>query len=258
MSNLFFREFGSGKPLIILHGLLGCSDNWIFHGKKLSNFFHVYILDQMNHGNSPHSSDISYDLLSDDIYEFIKFKKLSSVNIMGHSMGGKVAMSFALKHPNLVDNLIVLDIAPKDYSIQSRFDELINSVISLPIDTIESRKDADNYLSNSIPEIALRSFILKNLKRGNSNSFLWKPNITLIAKKMTEIYSWKESSLTYEANTLFIKGEKSDYISESDLLTIKKYFPNVIIKKIRNSGHWLHVDSPDEFFLLIKNFLKLF
>ena len=162
MSNLFFREFGSGKPLIILHGLLGCSDNWIFHGKKLSNFFHVYILDQMNHGNSPHSSDINYDLLSDDIYEFIKFKKLSAVNIMGHSMGGKVAMSFALKHPNLVDNLIVLDIAPKDYSIQSRFDELINSVISLPIDTIESRKDADNYLSNSIPETALRSYIIKN------------------------------------------------------------------------------------------------
>ena len=163
MSNLFFREFGSGKPLIILHGLLGCSDNWIFHGKKLSNFFHVYILDQMNHGNSPHSSDISYDLLSNDIYEFIKFKKLSSVNIMGHSMGGKVAMSFALKHPNLVDNLIVLDIAPKDYSIQSRFDELINSVISLPLDTIETRKDADNYLSSSIPETAVRNFILKNL-----------------------------------------------------------------------------------------------
>ena len=123
MSNLFFREFGSGKPLIILHGLLGCWDYWIFHGKKLSDFFHVYILDLMNHGNSPHSSDINYDLLSDDIYEFINSNKLSSVNMMGHSMGGKVAMSFALKYNHLVENLIILDIAPKDYSAQSRFDE---------------------------------------------------------------------------------------------------------------------------------------
>ena len=257
MSNLFFREFGSGKPLIILHGLLGCSDNWIFHGKKLSDFFHVYILDLMNHGNSPHSSDINYDLLSDDIYEFINSNKLSSVNMMGHSMGGKVAMSFALKYNHLVENLIILDIAPKDYSAQSRFDELIKSVISLPLNIIKSRIDADTYLSNSIPEPGVRHFILKNLKRVNSKNFMWKPNINLIGKKMPEIYSWTDNSFTCNANTLFIKGEKSDYILDSDFVKIKKNFPKASIKKIKNSGHWLHVDSPDEFFLLITNFLRV-
>jgi len=257
MSKLFCREFGSGKPLIILHGLLGCSDNWIFHGKKLADFFHVYILDQMNHGNSPHTSDINYDLLSDDVFEFMNSNKLSSINLMGHSMGGKVAMSFALKHPHLVENLIILDIAPKDYSIQSRFDELIKAVVSLPLDTIKSRKEADSYLSTYISEPGVRNFILKNLKRRDLNNFFWKPNITLIATKMSEIYSWKDNTFTCNANTLFIRGEKSDYVSNSDFLKIKKYFPNSSLEKIKNSGHWLHVDSPSEFYFLITKFLKL-
>ena len=209
MSKLFYREYGNGDPLIILHGLLGCSDNWIFHGKKFSNFFRVFLIDQMNHGNSPHSIHINYDSLSDDIYEFIIEKKLSPVTIIGHSMGGKVAMFFALKYPNLINRLIVLDIAPKDYSINARFNSIIQAVLSLPLKDIKSRKEADNFLSSYISELSVRNFLLKNLKRINSLNFIWKPNIQLISSKINELYSWDIKIFSSNVPALFIKGEDS-------------------------------------------------
>lgn len=257
MSNLFYREYGSGEPLIILHGLFGCSDNWIFHGKKLSNFFHVFLIDQRNHGNSPHSSKISYDSLSKDIYEFIIGKKLSSVKIIGHSMGGKVAMFFALQYPQFVDKLIVLDIAPKDYSINARFNNIIQAILSIPLKDIKSRKEADNFLSAYIPELGIRNFMLKNLKRQKSMTFKWKPNIELISKKINDLYSWNIKIFSSTIPTLFIRGENSNYIIDSDLKLIKLYFPNSDVKTIKNSGHWIHVDSPNKFYSLVLRTLNI-
>ncbi len=257
MSNLFYREYGSGEPLIILHGLFGCSDNWIFHGKKLSNFFHVFLIDQRNHGNSPHSSKISYDSLSKDIYEFIIGKKLSSVKIIGHSMGGKVAMFFALQYPQFVDKLIVLDIAPKDYSINARFNNIIQAILSIPLKDIKSRKEADNFLSAYIPELGIRNFMLKNLKRQKSMIYKWKPNVELISKKINDLYSWDIKIFSSTIPTLFIRGENSNYIIDSDLKLIKLYFPNSDVKTIKNSGHWIHVDSPNKFYSLVLRTLNI-
>jgi len=257
MSNLFYREYGSGEPLIILHGLLGCSDNWIFHGKKFSNFFHVFLIDQRNHGNSPHSSKISYDSLSEDIYEFIIGKKLSSVKIIGHSMGGKVAMLFTLKYPEFVDKLIVVDIAPKDYSVHARFNNIIQAILSIPLEDIKSRKEADNFLASYIPELGIRNFMLKNLKRQKSMHFKWKPNVELISKKINDLYSWNIQVFSSNIPTLFIRGENSNYIIDSDLKLIKLYFPNSDLKTIKNSGHWIHVDSPNKFYSLVSRTLKI-
>ena len=256
MNKLFYREYGSGEPLIILHGLLGASDNWIYHGKKFSDFFHVFLLDQMNHGNSPHSISLSYNSLAKDLYNFITLKKLSSVNILGHSMGGKVAMHFALKYPKLINKLIVVDIAPKDYKKNGRYNDIIRGIISLPIDDIKSRRDADAFLSKYVPELEVRNFLLKNLKRQSLNQFLWKPNIKLINDKIEDLYSWDSNNISSNVNVLFIKGEKSNYIFNSDISIIKIYFPNSKLKIIRKSGHWVHVDSPNIFQSIVLRFLN--
>ena len=147
MLKLFYREYGSGKPLIILHGLLGSSDNWLLHGKLFAKTFNVFIIDQMNHGNSPHSQSINYKTLTVDLFNFIKSKNLSKVNIIGHSMGGKVAMKFALDYEHLVNKLVIVDIAPKKYSNNLNFNYIIQGINSLNVDRISTRKEADYLLS---------------------------------------------------------------------------------------------------------------
>ena len=166
-------------------------------------------------------------------------------------------MFFALKYPNLINRLIVLDIAPKDYSINARFNSIIQAVLSLPLKDIKSRKEADNFLSSYISELSVWNFLLKNLKRINSLNFIWKPNIQLISSKINELYSWDIKIFSSNVPALFIKGEDSNYVVESDLKLIKLYFPNSDLKSIKNSGHWIHVDSPDIFYSLVLQYLNI-
>ncbi|HIF49403.1 MAG TPA: alpha/beta fold hydrolase [Cytophagales bacterium] len=256
MSKLFYREYGSGKPLIILHGLLGSSDNWILHGKLFARTFNVFILDQMNHGNSPHSQSINYKTLTIDLFNFIKSKNLSEVNILGHSMGGKVAMKFAIDYEYLVHKLVIVDIAPKEYPNNLKFNYIIQGIKSLNVDSISTRKEADDILSKYVSELYIRNFLLKNLKRNSLKSFFWKSNTKLIIDSIKDLYSGISNDSTSYSNVLFIKGEKSNYILDNDWDNIISLFPKAKLSTISNSGHWVHFDNPDEFYLNVMSFLK--
>ena len=256
MSKLFYREYGNGKPLIILHGLLGSSDNWLLHGKLFAKTFNVFIIDQMNHGNSPHSQSINYKTLTIDLFNFIKSKNLSEVNIIGHSMGGKVAMKFAIDYEDLVSKLVIVDIAPKKYSNNLNFNYIIQGINSLNIDRISTRKEADYLLSKYVSERYIRNFLLKNLKRNSLKSFVWKSNMKVITDSSKDLYAGISNDSASHCDVLFIKGEKSNYILDNDWDNIIGLFPKAKLSTINNSGHWVHFDNPEKFYLNVMSFLK--
>lgn len=251
---LYYREFGSGEPIIILHGLYGSSDNWMTIGKELSKKNKVYLIDQRNHGNSPHTSSHTYIDLKNDLDEFIKQKSLDKVTLIGHSMGGKAAMLYAANFPNKIKNLIIIDISPKDYTklpktiVQTSNHELFLKAMSkLDLNTLKSRNDADNQLSEYISNEKIRQFLLKNLKRNKNGIFSWKINLSVIISHLNDILlgiseQFKDISIF---PVLFIKGEKSKYILEDDYMIIYNIFPKAEITTIPKAGHWMHVEQTD-------------
>jgi esterase len=250
---LFFRQQGQGKPLIILHGLLGSSDNWHTLGKLFAETFSVYIVDQRNHGQSPHSDEFNYKLLTEDLEEFIKENKIEKPHIIGHSMGGKTAMNFAVKNPASVDKLIVVDIVPKEYVV--RHDRLIDGMKAIPLDKITTRAEAEAALVGYETDPVVRQFLLKNLARDNEGKFIWKVNLSAIDKHLQETGDSMIYQGTFGGPTLFINGKKSDYYQPGDDESIKKIFPNSQITSL-DTGHWVQAEKPQEFSQLVLQFLK--
>lgn len=260
---LFYRKYGENKPvLIIVHGLYGASDNWVTHGKILSQYFEVYIVDQRNHGNSPHSSEHNYSVMSNDIYEFMQYNKIEKAVLLGHSMGGKTVITFAGKYPEMVSALIVVDISPAKYEINSFSDSKINKHKSI-IDALndnailnaKTRDEATNICKKHIVEPLTRAFILKNLKREN-NTFKWKLNVNAITNNIENILS--DIVLENDISgfpTLFIKAANSNYISSTDIEIINKIFPAADIVTINNAGHWVHAEQPQLFLEAVTDFL---
>ena len=255
MQKLFFRELGeqNAQPLIILHGLLGSSDNWLTLGKRFAKKYHVFIIDQRNHGQSFHDSEFNYKVMSSDLVNFYKENRLNSAHIIGHSMGGKTAMEFAMNHPNDVDKLIVADIGPKTYPPHHGM--ILKGLFSIVLDKLESRKQADEILSKHIPEAGIRQFLLKNLKR-NSEAFEWKVNLKAIAQNIEEVGVGLNENYKFTKPSLFIRGGKSDYILDSDANLIHSMFDNSTLKTIPNAGHWLHAEQPEQFLELVLDFLN--
>ncbi len=260
---LFYRKYGENKPvLIIVHGLYGASDNWVTHGKKLSEYFEVYILDQRNHGNSPHSIEHNYNVMSADIFEFMDSQKIEKAILLGHSMGGKTVMTFAGKYPEMVSALIVVDISPAKYLINSfsnskteKHKKIIEVLNDKEILQANTRAEANKICAKYIDEPQIRAFILKNLKRTNSG-FKWKLNVDVITKNIDNILS----DIVLEKDisgfpTLFIKAENSDYITEKDINIINNIFPTAEIASIKNAGHWVHAEQPKLFLETIVNFV---
>ncbi|MBW6489985.1 MAG: alpha/beta fold hydrolase [Lentimicrobium sp.] len=252
---LFYRHFGEGQPLIILHGLFGVSDNWVTIGKKLAEKFSVFIPDQRNHGKSPHSVTFNYFALSDDLHEFIKEHKLEKIILIGHSMGGKVAMTFALEHPELVEKLVVVDISPRKYPGRNVHFEMISAMMAVDFDKVESRNDVERQLIESIPNKRIRMFVMKNLYRKTRQNFDWQINLEAISANLDFVFEGVESSDVYEGQTLFIRGGRSDYIEDIDLPVIRKLFPASEVLTIEKASHWVHADSPTELCRLFSNFL---
>jgi esterase len=251
---LFYREYGSkGQPLIILHGLFGSSDNWMTQAKMLSDEYRVYVLDQRNHGQSPHSDEFDYDLLADDLHNFITTNAIASPVILGHSMGGKAAMYFALAHPELVSKLVVADMSPRAYAVHH--DKILEGLISLPINTIKSRNEADELLSNYVPEPDVRQFLLKNLQRKPEGGFSWKINLDSLDKNIEKIGAAVDTSKKFEKPTLFIHGSKSNYVRDEDLSLIENIFPKSQVVTL-DTGHWIQAEKPKEFVEAVVNFLK--
>ena len=244
---LFFRKLGQGKPLFILHGLFGLSDNWATVGKILSEHFEVYLIDLRNHGNSPHSSEWSYSAMANDILELINDQLPNHpITLLGHSLGGKVAMQFAAMYPEKLEKLIVVDMAPKNYASNS-FD-LIEKLLSVNLAEIKSRKEADEKLSLFIKDKSTLQLFQKNLYWNEEEKLAWKFNLKVIAENQNKIgktFSLGERQITTPA--LFMRGEKSNYILNSDTAEIIKHFPNSEIKTIAGAGHWVHADKPNEF-----------
>lgn len=251
---LHFEQSGKGRPLIILHGLFGSLENWRALSKILARSFQVFALDQRNHGHSPHSAEFTYQTMADDLHEFIEEQELPSVHMLGHSMGGKTAMLFALTYPNLVDKLIIVDIAPKAYP--RGHDEIFDALFSLDPTTMKTRQEADAALTKKIPDLALRQFLLKNLERTESGAFQWRIALNEIHQSYAEMLkalAWE--SQPFSQPTLFIRGARSDYIKDSDRPTITALFPYARIATIANVGHWVHAEAPQEFARTVLNFL---
>ncbi|MEQ8925211.1 MAG: alpha/beta fold hydrolase [Fulvivirga sp.] len=250
---LFYREMGEGQPLIILQGLFGSSDNWLSIAKILAEDYHVYSVDQRNHGQSPHSDVFDYPTMADDLSDFIDQHSIKNPIILGHSMGGKVAMQYAVNYPNEWQKLIVVDIAPKSYPVHH--DGILEGLNNLNLNELGSRGDADTQLSEYVPELGVRQFLLKNLNR-DSNGFSWKINLPVLTKNIEIIGAGLNGSLADSKPVLFINGEKSGYIKESDFALIDETFPGSKLVTIKGAGHWVHAEKPEEFIETLNAFLN--
>jgi esterase len=250
--NLFFRKAGTGRPLIILHGLFGSSDNWFSLSKVFSEQFTIYTIDQRNHGQSPQSDDFNYQLLTDDLEQFITDHAIANPVIIGHSMGGKTAMNLAVKRPELVGELIVVDIAPKSYPVHH--DQILDGLNSINLASITSRTEADTQLAAYVPETDVRQFLLKNLTRDVEGRFTWKINLRAIDTHIEEIGEGMQYEGTFSKPTLFIKGARSSYFKEGDDALIMKLFPLAKIETL-DTGHWVQAEKPQEFVSTVLNFL---
>ena len=255
MLELNYKTFGQGDPIVILHGLFGMLDNWQTLGKQLAEDHAVYLVDQRNHGRSPFANETNYPLMADDLKHFLESHWMFKANVIGHSMGGKTAMQFAIHHPEMVEKLIVIDIAPKVYTGKHHL--LFDALMDLDLFSVESRKEADEYLQETISDFGLRQFLLKNLSSvRNGPGYRWKMNLPVIYDHYEDILSPPELDASFEGETLFVRGERSDYIKESDFELIREWFPNSQIVTIADAGHWVHADAPEDLMQVMRDFLE--
>lgn len=250
---LHFRSYGEGFPVIILHGLFGTLDNWYTVSKKLADTYRVFALDLRNHGRSPHHRSHTYDDLANDLYFFMHEQNIDSAHLLGHSMGGTAAMQFTAQRPDMVDRLIVVDMAPRDYT--PRHDELFNAFDAIDPWQFSRRNEIDEALERYLPDNAVRQYLLKNITRGGDNRFTWKFNLKAIRENYQSVISGPDIEGTISHPVLFIKGERSSYITGDDERRIANLFPNAEIKTIPDAGHWVHSDAPQLFLDAVRSFL---
>ncbi|HTB05873.1 MAG TPA: alpha/beta fold hydrolase [Bacteroidia bacterium] len=251
---LAYRKLGSGKSLFILHGLFGSADNWQTIGKHLAEYFTVYFIDLRNHGQSPHSDDWNYEVMAEDLIEVMQDEGLDKINILGHSMGGKTAMQFAVRYPEKVEKLVVVDIGPKKYPTTNQF--VVDAIEQFNTHTVSSRKEAEQVMSQFIEEPGVRQFLLKSLQWDDNQKLSWKFNYEVIRKNISRVSDATPlPDKQIEIPTLFVKGEKSDYIFPADIKLITAIFPNARLETILGAGHWVHADKPQEFFKIVAEFL---
>lgn len=254
---LNYKTFGQGDPVIILHGLFGTLDNWQTIAKKLAEDHTVFILDQRNHGRSPHADSHDYPALAEDLRQFMGAHWMyDGAHIIGHSMGGKTAMQFALAYPDMVKKLVVVDIAPKAY--EGNHHEIFEALLEMDLDKLTDRNDAEAYLSKRISEEDVRLFLMKNLTRKTgegASGFEFKMNLPVLWEHYQDILAAVDGE-PFEGETLFIRGGKSKHVTlPKDEALIKKLFPSSDIKTIEGAGHWVHAEKPGELLGLVQDFL---
>ncbi|MBT4680070.1 MAG: alpha/beta fold hydrolase [Flavobacterium sp.] len=248
------KIIGEGAPLLILHGYFGMSDNWKSLGNKFGEDFQIHLIDQRNHGRSFHAGNFDYDLLVEDIVQYIKHHQLEKVIVLGHSMGGKAAMLFAVKYPTLVAKLIIVDIAPRYY--QPHHTDILKALNSVDFLIHNTRKLVDQKIAELIPDIGVRSFLLKNVYWKEKGLLAYRFNLQSLTENNSEVGKALPSFTTFDGETLFLAGGNSGYITESEVPMIKAHFPKATIKTIANVGHWLHAEKPKAFYELVMRFLK--
>ena len=255
MDILHSRIVGEGKSLLILHGYFGMGDNWKSHANKLaSEGFEVHLIDQRNHGRSFHADAFDYDLLVEDLLAYIEYHSIEKPHILGHSMGGKTAMLFAVKYPDLLDKLIIVDISPKVYPPHHH--DILGALNSVDFHIQNSRKLVDEKLSELIPEVGVRQFLLKSVYWKEKGLLNFRFNLKSLTDNNKEVGVGLPSYTTYKGEVLFLSGEQSKYITSEDIPLIEAHFPKAVIKKIVNAGHWLHAENPNDFFLSLIDFIN--
>jgi esterase len=246
---LFFERFGTGDPLLILHGFLGMSDNWHSLGKRFAEDYSVIIPDLRNHGRSPHSDDFGMQLMVEDLIDLLNDEHLGKVNVIGHSMGGRIVLWLAINHPELLKKCIVVDIGPGLLPRDILIGTILDIMNHIDLGQFKSLREIELKLSESIEERQIVQFILKNIKRDiNRNSFIWKPNIKSLQENAWKISESLVINQPVNKEILFMKGEFSKYIDQNHPEQIYNYFPNARLIEIKNSGHWVHSDNPQSFY----------
>jgi len=250
---LHYRKLGKGKPLFIVHGLFGSSDNWQTLAKKFAEDFEVYLVDQRNHGHSPWSNEFGYEEMAADLLELINDLGLEKVILLGHSMGGKTVMTLTQEHPELVEKLVVVDIGPKGYPMHHQV--IIEALESIDLNVIKTRKEAYNQISKYIENEGIKQFLLKNLYWVEKGKLGWRINIPVIVANMEKIIGPIPPKRVYTP-TFFIRGEKSNYILDEDYASISDQFPNSQFETIYDAGHWVHAENPYEFYNFVMDFIR--
>jgi esterase len=238
-----------------LHGLLGSSDNWHDIALRLSENFHVFALDQRDHGQSPHNDEMNYPLMAADVEEFFNAHGIESAVVVGHSMGGKTAMQFALQFPNRVEKLVVADMAPRAYA--PAHEKTFSAQLALDLKSFSTRQQIEDALAPEIPDLVLRRFLLKNLGRNSVSEFFWKINLRGIAENYFQLRQPVSAPAPFAKPVLFVRGEKSAYINPEDEPLMRELFPQSRIETIVGAGHWVHADKPEEFLRLVSEFLAV-
>lgn len=249
---LNFKEFGEGQPLLILHGLMGMLDNWQGPAKTYSQHFHTYIIDARNHGHSGHDPDVGYEAMMQDLLDFIREKELHECHLLGHSMGGKTVMKFTQHYPEYVDKLIVADISPRAYPVHHQ--KILAGLNELPFDRLKSRGEADKILAKHVADAGVRNFLLKSLYWREKGKLDIRFNLPAITTSIEKFGASVEDRIC-ENQALFIRGSRSDYVSDDDWRDIRIYFPNGELETIEGAGHWLHAEKPEEFLKKTLSFL---
>lgn len=251
---LHFHDCGSGEPVILLHGLLGSHHNWLPQAEKLSGKFHVFALDHRNHGQSPHADEFNYDAMAADVLEFIGEQKISRVRIIGHSMGGKVAMRLAQVHPDTVESIVVADMSVHEYP--PRYAAMLDAMLALDLRRFQQRNEVDIALEPVVASKTMRQFLIKNLGRDAAGNLFWKPNLRAIRQNYDRIRSALPAGNPFPGQALFIRGAKSDYVRATDLELIRATFPRAELETIDDAGHWVHAEAPEKFNELVSVFLE--
>lgn len=245
---------GKGQPLIILHGFFGMGDNWKTLANKFSEKYQVHVVDQRNHGRSFHSDEFSYELMVEDLLYYINYYKLEKVHLLGHSMGGKTVMLFAVEYPEKVDKIIIADIAPRFYPPHHH--TIIDALNAVDFDKVKSRNDIDFIFKKYIPEPGIRQFLAKNIYRKTKEEFAYRFNLECLTECFDEVGVGLPPISQFYGEVLFLKGENSGYISKEDEQLIATHFPKSEIKVVKNAGHWLHTENPEDFYNYINSFLE--
>jgi pimeloyl-ACP methyl ester carboxylesterase len=251
---LYSKIEGEGKPFIIIHGFLGMSDNWKTLGLQFAQLgFQIHLLDMRNHGKSFHSDEFNYEIMVEDVKAYINFHQLQHVTLLGHSMGGKIAMLFATIYPEYVEKLIIADIGPKYYAPHHQ--TILEALNAVDFSKKPNRSEVDEIVSKYITDFGTKQFLLKNVYWKSPEALGFRFNLPVFNEKISEIGTALPFENQFDKPVLFLRGDKSDYILDADFETILHHFPLAIIKTIPNSGHWLHAENPSAFYSEVEKFV---
>jgi len=248
---LHYQTLGQGQPLILLHGLFGSGDNWGTVAKHFSQHYQVISVDLRNHGKSPHSASQNYANMADDLLDLCDSLGLDRIHLLGHSLGGKVAMQFATHFPDRLEKLVVVDMAIRAYA--DAHTHLIDAMMAVDLTTVQNRSEVDKALIGSIPHAMVRQFLLMNLIKSDSN-LAWRINLEALKTNYPGLQQAVCENTRYEKSCLFIRGEHSDYIQDVDTEHIKIHFTNAQFASLQ-TGHWVHAEQPHAFIEVVESFL---